>query len=81
VSVVSRSTPVVKGGASTSGSPTAIKREDFRVNGLTESQKWSVGFGASRKVVAWEQGNEVWGGEDGNSPYPLSVLPLDLALD
>jgi len=51
------------------------------VNGLTESQKWSVGFGASRKVVAWEQGNEVWGGEDGNSPYPLSVLPLDLALD
>jgi hypothetical protein len=32
-------------------------------------------------VVAWEQGNEVWDVEDGDSPYPLGVLPPDLALD
>jgi len=45
--------------ASTPGSPTAIKGEDFRVNGSTQSQKWSVGFGPSREVVAWEQGDKV----------------------
>jgi hypothetical protein len=54
VSIVSASTPVVKKGASTPGSPTAIKGEEFRVNGLTQSQKWLVGFGPSGKVVAWE---------------------------
>lgn len=59
VSVVSASTPVVKEGASTPGSPTAIKGEDFRVNGLTQSQKWPVDFGPSREVVAWEQGDKV----------------------
>jgi len=32
-------------------------------------------------VVAWEHGDEVWDGEDGNSPYPLGVLPPNLALD
>jgi hypothetical protein len=32
-------------------------------------------------VVAWEQGDEVWDGEDGDSLYPLGVLPPDLALD
>jgi hypothetical protein len=37
VSVVSTSTPVVKESASTPVSPTAIKGEDFRVNGLTQS--------------------------------------------
>lgn len=37
VSVVSMSTPVVKEGASTSSSPTSIKVEDLRVNGLTQS--------------------------------------------
>jgi len=26
-------------------------------------------------------GNEVWDGEDGDSPYPLGVLPPNLALD
>jgi hypothetical protein len=26
-------------------------------------------------------GNEVWDGEDGDSPYPLDVLPPNLALD
>jgi hypothetical protein len=29
----------------------------------------------------WEQGDEVWDGEDGDSPYPLGVLPPKLALD
>jgi hypothetical protein len=32
-------------------------------------------------VVAWEQGDEVWDAEDGNSPYPLGVLLPELALD
>jgi len=72
VSVVSASTP---------GSPTAIKGEDFKVNGLTQSQKWLVGFGLSGEMVAWEQGDELWDGEDGDSPYPLGVLRPDLAMD
>jgi hypothetical protein len=64
----------------TPGSHTAIKGSDFRVNGLTQSQNWPVGFGLSGEVVAWEQGDEVWDGEDGDSLYPLGVLPPDLAL-
>jgi hypothetical protein len=32
-------------------------------------------------VVAWNQSDEVWDGEDGDSPYPLGVLPPELALD
>jgi hypothetical protein len=55
--------------ASTLGSPTAIKGEDFKVNGLTHSQKWPVGFGPSGEVVAWEHGDEVWDGEVSDSPY------------
>jgi hypothetical protein len=39
VSVVSALTSVVKEGASTPVSPNAVKGEDFRVNGLTQSQK------------------------------------------
>jgi hypothetical protein len=81
VSVVSASTPIVKEGASTPGSSTAIKGEEFRVNGLTQFQKWPVGLGLSGEVVAWEQGDKVWDGEDGNSTYPLGVLPPKLALD
>jgi hypothetical protein len=81
VSVVSVSTPAVKEGVSTLVSPTAIKGEDFRVNGLTQSQKWLVGFGLFGEVVAWNQSDEVWDGEDGDSPYPLGVLPPELALD
>jgi hypothetical protein len=54
VLVVSALTRVVKEGASTPGSPTAIKGEDFRVNDLIQSQKWPVDFGLSRKVVVWE---------------------------
>jgi hypothetical protein len=38
--------------ASTLGFPTAIKGEDFRVNDLTQSQKWPVSFSPSREVVA-----------------------------
>jgi hypothetical protein len=29
----------------------------------------------------WEQGDKIWDGEDGDSPYPLGVLPPNLALD
>lgn len=74
-------TSVVKESPLSMGSHTAIKRSDFRVNGLTQSQKWSIGFGLSGEVVAWKQGGEVWDGEDGDSHYPLDVLPPDLALD
>lgn len=42
VSIASVLTPVVKEGVSTPGSPTAIKGEDFRVNGLKQTQKWPV---------------------------------------
>jgi hypothetical protein len=34
-----------------------------------------------REVVVWEQGDKIWDGEDGDSPYPLGVLPPNLALD
>jgi hypothetical protein len=93
VSVPSSSTPTVKedglegapsllGGCVTS---TAEKGEDFRMNGLIQSQKWPVGFGPVREIVVWDQGDKVWGGEDGDSPYPLGVfhsdMPLDWALD
>jgi len=74
-------TPVVKEGASSPGSPTTIKGSDFKVNGLTQSQKWLVGFDLSREVVEWEQGDKVWDGDDGDFLYLLGVLPSDLALD
>jgi hypothetical protein len=32
-------------------------------------------------VVVWEQGDKIWDGEDGEFPYPLGVLPPNLALD
>jgi len=50
--VVSASTPFVMEGALTPGFPTTIKEKDFRVNGLTQSQKWPVGFGSFGEVVA-----------------------------
>jgi hypothetical protein len=51
------------------------------VNGLSQSQKWPIGFGPSGEVVVWEQGEEIWDGEDGDYPYPLGILPPNLALD
>jgi hypothetical protein len=65
VSVVSMSTQVVKEGGVVGAflpldgcvTPTAVKGEDFRVNGLTQSQKWSIGFGLSGEVFVWEQGD------------------------
>jgi hypothetical protein len=81
VLVVSASNPVIKEGVSTPGSPTAIKGDDFMVNSLTQSQKRPVGFDSSGEVVAWEQGDEIWDGDDGDSLYTLGVLPPDLALD
>jgi hypothetical protein len=38
VLVVSASSPIVKEGASTPVSPTNVKGEDFKVNGLAQSQ-------------------------------------------
>jgi len=32
---------------------------DFRLDGLIQYQKWSAGFGPSRKLVVWDQGDEV----------------------
>jgi len=29
----------------------------------------------------WDQGDEVWVGEDRDSPYPLGVCPPDMPLD
>jgi len=58
-----------------------LKREVFKVNGLTQSQEWPVDFGLSGEVVAWAQGDEEWDGENGDSLYSLGVLPPDLALD
>jgi len=60
---------------------TIEKGDDFRVNGFSESQKWLVGFGPSREVVVWVQGDEIWDGEVGDSSYPLGVLSPNLALD
>jgi hypothetical protein len=80
VSVVSASTSATKEGASTLDSPTAIKGEDFRMNGLTQYQKWPVGFGSSREVVAWEQGDEVWDGEEGQLPLPFGCFTSRIGL-
>lgn len=59
---------------STLGSPSAIKGEDFRVSDLTQSQKWPVGFGLSGEMVVWEDGDELWDGEDGDSPWVFYLL-------
>jgi len=61
--------------------PIVGKVDDSRVNGLSQSQKWPVSFGPFGEVIVWEQGDEIWDGEDGDSPYPLGVLPPNLALD
>jgi len=31
--------------------------------------------------IVWDQGDEIWYGEDGESPYPLGVLHPDMPLD
>jgi hypothetical protein len=54
--------------------PIVGKGNDFKVNGLSQSQKWPIGFGPSGKVVVWD-------GEDRDFPYPLGILPPNLALD
>jgi hypothetical protein len=50
-------------------------------NGLSQSQKWLVGFDPSGEVVVWEQDDEIWDGELGGYTYPLGVLPPSMALD
>jgi hypothetical protein len=71
-------TPSVLGGC---GSPNVGKDEDSGFNGLIQSQKWPVGFGLNGESIMWDQGDEFWYGEDGDSPYPLGVLHLDMPLD
>jgi len=61
--------------------PIFEKGNEFRVNDLSQSQKWLVGFDLSREVVVWEQGDKIWDGEAGDSSYPLGVLPPSMALD
>jgi hypothetical protein len=57
-------------------SPIAEKEANFESDGLTQSQKWPVGFGPSGEIVVWDQGVEDWVGEGGDSPcHP------DLSLD
>jgi hypothetical protein len=38
-------------------------------------------FCPSGEIVVWDQGDEVWVGENGDSPYPLGVCPPDMPLD
>jgi hypothetical protein len=81
VSVVSSSTLVLKEDG-VEGAPTLLGKV---FNGLIQSQKGPIGFGSSRKIIVWDQGNEVWDREDGDSHVPLGVfppsMPLDWALD
>jgi hypothetical protein len=51
------------------------------VNGLSQTQKWPIGFDPPRKVVVWEQGDKILDGEAGDSHYSLGVLPPIMALD
>jgi hypothetical protein len=66
-----------------SGCAFSIANKDvkFRSDGLIQSQKWPVGFGSSGEIVVWDQGDEGWVGEEGDSPYPLGVYPPDMPLD
>jgi len=61
--------------------PIIEKGNGLRVYGLSQSQKWPVGFDPSGEVVVWEQGDENWDGEVGDSPYHLGFLPPNMALD
>jgi hypothetical protein len=56
-------------GGCTSGTLVVAKGEDFKLNGLTQSQKWPVGFSPSRENVVWDQGGEIWDGVNGDSPF------------
>jgi hypothetical protein len=59
----------------------AKKGNEFRVNGLSQSHKWPVWFDPSGEIVVWEQSDEIWDGEAGDSSYPLGILPPSMALD
>jgi hypothetical protein len=50
-------------------------------NGLIQSQKWPVSFGPSREIVMWDEDNEVWDGEDGDSLVPFGVFLPGMLLD
>jgi hypothetical protein len=51
--------------------------EDSRLNGLTQSQKWPVGFGSSEEIVVWDQGCEIW---DEEYPFSLNAYPPNMFL-
>jgi hypothetical protein len=57
------------------------KDNEFKVNGLSQSQKWPSGFDPPGEVVVLEQGNEIWDGMARDFSYPLGVLPPSMALD
>ena len=65
----------------TSDTIIAEKREDFRLTGLAQSQKWPIHFGQFGEIVVWDQGGEIWDEEDGVSPFPLDAYFLDMSLD
>jgi len=70
--------PSLLGGCVT---PIAEKGVDFKLDGLIQSQKWPVSFAPSGEIVVWDQSEEVWVGEDGDSSHPLGVCPPDMPLD
>jgi hypothetical protein len=61
--------------------PNDEKGEDSKINGLIQSQKWSAGVGLDGEIVVWDHGDEIWNGEDGESPLPLGILHPDMPLD
>lgn len=58
-----------------------VGKDEAKLTSLIQSQQWPIGFGPSREIVAWDQGDEVWDGEDGDYPYPLGVFPPSMPLD
>jgi hypothetical protein len=74
--------PTLLSGCST---PNDEKGEDSKINGLIKSQKWPVGVGLDGEILVWDHSDEIWNGEDGESPFPLGILhpnmPLDSAMD
>jgi len=70
--------PTLLGGCNT---PNDEKGEESKINGMIQSQKWPVGVGPDGEIVVCDHGDEIWNGEDGESPFPLGILHLDMPLD
>ena len=41
-------------GGCTFDTTTTEMGEDFKLTGLTQSQKWSVGFSSSGEIIVWD---------------------------